>query len=290
MSNLLSTIGLLNANPLKRFISITVVGTEQQVGPKEIYIKDIANQDLAAFIKQYLGYITAPVVVIVELREYRGVSHKKMNSYSVQIEPDNYQKSLENNLPVEQVKEYRKQESLSNSNMDNRGMISVPFTEVLENHKNENKVENLKEKIDELKEDKVELKDKIRRIQKKYDDSDTEVRNLKSELSIANSQKDMAVALAKMENASVLDKIPFDKLLEKAPEIMGQIVAMKGGQVPAGSLNAPNLSAEKQGFVEYVTEELTDDEASLLGTICSLMKTNQAFYPQLAQLIQTFNR
>jgi len=288
MSNIANTIDFLRINPDKRFITITVVGTEQQVGGKEIYLKDIPQENLAAYIKQYLGHLTAPVVIYIELREYRGAASKKVNSYSAQITPDNYQKE-EVKQPVSMVQENQPYQQNYGSALHGpasaSGMISVPITEVMNSHKNESKVENLKEKIDELKEDKVELKDKIRRIQKKYDDADTEVRHLKSELSIATSQKDMAVMFAKSENASWIDKIPFDKLIEKAPELMGHIVAMKGG-TPAGALGATaNLSPEKQGFIEYVTEELTDNEADLLGRICTLLKTNPQFYPQLQQLI-----
>lgn len=296
MSNVTTAINFLKEKLDLRFLAITTVDTNKIVGLAQVYLKDIPNEDLVAYIKTNLGQFNYPIVVGVECREYAGVTHRKKGAFSLQILPDGYQAPTTQNTPVQEMEPIvHKTEPIKTdypNNQGSLGMVAVPISEVMNSHKNESKVEVLREKIDDLKEDKSELKEKIRRLQKKFDDLDTDSRNLKSELSIATAQKDMAVMIAKTENKSFFEHINFDKIIDKAPALMAQMAAMKHGIAPAveGALSAPGVSEDddRNELYEYLEKNLNDEELQLLASTAGQFK-KVGFVQQLSQLITQFN-
>jgi hypothetical protein len=289
MSNILKAITFLKNNPEKRFLKIQDENGNS-VGLEKNFLKDIPNENLENYLKSYLGTITKDRNIWIEAREESGATHKKMGSFSVVIAPEKTAVSEPvQNAPMQQQQVYQPQnhattsEFLGNAVQAGNGMMLVSTQQVLEMQRKADKLDDANEKLYELRNEHVEVK-------KKFNDADTENRDLKTKLQTAEAQKDLAVQLAKTENKGFLESAAFEKLLDKAPEMLGNIAALKAGGMPQmESLGAAStLSETKQGFVDYVTEDLNDEQVNYLGSICHFLP-NEGFKNDLKTLITKYH-
>ena len=96
-----------------------------------------------------------------------------------------------------------------------------------------------------------------------------------------------------MDKRSFFDSPAFEKLMEKAPDMVENVLAMKMG---AGSEEAAatgvvglgsNLSETKKEFFQYVGNNCTDDQINYLGSVVHFI-SDENFMLELNQLIQKY--
>ena len=289
MSNIANTILFLQGNE-NRFIRISNQDTGKSIGVKEdVFLTDIENEDLESYIKYILGPITKPTLVWVEMRTKYGTSSKKYASCKIEVAPENYQPTTEQQpaqLPApfmpNNQQQYQAPNFLAGPPM-NQNVFGLGFADVIGMQVKADRLNHKEEQLADLKEDYKELKQKHNLLEVDHRDTLTK-------LSVAEAQKEMAVMLAKIENKSIFDSPAFSTLMDKAPELIGSFAAMKGGAVPvmAGALGSPDLPETHKQFLEYVADNLNENQVNFLGSICHYIN-NEPFVNQLKKLIQQQN-
>lgn len=284
MSNIAKTIEYLKGSPSNRFIRIINSINNTKVGKTDIYLDDITGEDLTAYIKNNLGTITQPTYVYVEIRIKDGSTSRKKDGYSLEIQPE----FLQPQLPVAQaagnyptlVQSIQQPQPEPYSNVGLGQTLGLGFPQILEMHHNSSRLKDKEEQYSELKEDYKDIKQENRLLE-------TENRELKTKLSTAEAQKDMAVMMVKLENKSFFDSPAFEKVMEQAPQLLAGFAAMKGGAVATGALGSPDLSATHNQLIDYIANNLDEQQANYIGSICGKM-TNLAFVQELNALITRY--
>ena len=295
MSNIANTVLFLKGND-NRFIVITNQETGKQIGKQNVYLQDIPDEDLETYIKLHLGPITKPTLVWVEMRSKNGSASKKEASCKIEVSPTNYQPLPEaaqpsilvpETQPVRHLPQVTQEHYPAPSFLGNPGsgnVFGLGFAEVIGMQVKADRLNHKEEQLLDLKEDHKELK-------QKYNLLEVDHRATLTKLSIAEAQKDMAVMLAKAENRSVFDSPAFASLMDKAPELIGSLAAMKGGAAlpaVAGALGSPDMSETHRQFLEYVADNLNEQQVNFLGSVCHYIN-NEGFVNQLKMLIQQQN-
>ncbi|MEN2415535.1 hypothetical protein [Flavobacterium mesophilum] len=279
MSNISNIIQYLKGNE-SRFITITNQDNGRAVGKNNIYLSDIPNENLEHFIKFNLGQISEPTLVWIEMRVKQGVTSKKEGSCKIEVMPENYATPLPA-IQEQPITPSVQQPSFLASPMANN-VFGLGFPEILGMQVKANQLEDKKEQLAELKEEYKDLK-------QKYNLLEIDNRKLSADLAIAESKKEMAVMMVKAENRSFADSPVFQSIIDKAPEVLAGIAAMKGG-VPAGvpaGLSAPSVSDTHDQFIEYINDHLSESQVNYLGRICTLM-TNEPFRIELQTLVERY--
>lgn len=281
MSNIANTIQYLKGKE-NRFLIITNQETNRVVGKANIYLEDIPNEDLEQYIKFNLGAITKPTRVWVEMRIKNGTTSKKENTCAIEVSPANTPVEMQPqvNSMVPAIVEPPAQNFLGNPGAGN--VFGLGIAEVIGMQVKADRLGHKEEQLAELKEDYKELKHE-------YNKLDIEHRATLTKLSTAEAQKEMAVMLAKSENKSIFESSAFEKLMDKAPELLGSIVAIKTGGAAspvAGVLGAPMPDGHKE-FLEFVAENLNENQVAFLGSVCHFIN-NPAFVAELKNLLQQY--
>ncbi|WNM19276.1 hypothetical protein [Flavobacterium capsici] len=277
MSNISKAIQFLKLSPETRFLSIVDQSTSNHVVKKYIYLQEIPNEDLENFLKSNLNNPNDFARFWVEVREKQGNTSVKKASFPVEVNANN------NNAPVQTMEVATTQQvqaapvynlpaSLGGLGVDMLGQI---ITDKVNSQRYEDKVDQLNE-----------AKDEIRNLRSANDRLDLELRTTKTKLETAEAKETLAVMMAKMENKGFFDGDGFQKLLEKAPEMLEKIAAMKnGGFSPeVEQLGNPNWSETKKEFVT-ILDILNDQQVQLLGAICHKFSSNPALVQEVEKLI-----
>lgn len=289
MSNTLKAVTFLKDNPEKRFLKIQDENGNT-IGLQKIFIKDIPNENLVNYLKTFLGDSSSDRTLWVEAREIRGITDKKMGSYSLVIETEKkiYQEPAPGPAPQTYQEPVQQQQPqfLGNAVSQGNGMLGMAVNDVMMLQLKAARLEDITEKL-------VETRKELETIKHERNILDIEARDLKTKLSTAERDKDLALKIAASENKGFFDSPAFEKMMDKAPEMIGSIAAMKAGQMPsfgAESLGvtASNLSQTKQGFVDYLTDDLTDEQVNYLGSICHFLP-NELFKNELQGLIKKYH-
>lgn len=283
--NSITTIQFLKQNPLGHFLRITDMTNDSFIGKKDTYLSDIPNEDLIQYIRNLLNGREAEVWI--EHRQIKGASNLKIGqSYKMNFI---LEKPVEKTVQASTPAVVQSHPIHAEVMHQNNAMLANPFglsaPQIMDNMMKANKLEDVKEQYSELKQDFLDLK-------RKHDTLDDENRRLKTDLSIAQKEKEMAVLSEKMEKRSFFDSPAFEKLMEKAPDMVENVIALKMGASPEGipggtGLGAPNLSQTKQEFFEYVGNGCTDDQVNYLGSIVHFI-SNENFMLELKQLLQKY--
>lgn len=283
MSNIIKAINFLKSAPDTSFL---IISNESNpiIGLEKNYLKDIPNEDLAQFLKRNLSPILHDTLVWVELRRVIGVTDKKQGAFSVLIEaekPAIPQIQQQHVQPMHNEIQHTNFLGQAVQTQGNNVMISA--TTLMELQRRADKLDDANEKI-------AEYRKEVQDIKHERNVLDVENRDLKSKYATAETQKELAVQMAKLENKGFFESESFGKLMEKAPEMLGSIAAMKSGAMPmAESLGAAsNLSEKKQEFVEYISESLNDEQVNYLGSICHFLPKPE-FKTELHNLILKYN-
>jgi hypothetical protein len=284
MSNFLKAINFLKADPEKRFLVI-VDEHSRTVGAERTTLNDIPREDLQAYLKLHLGKQDQDLLVWIEARQKVGITDKKTGSFPVKIDAEVKPVQAQVQAPApaqhydQQPTNYLGQAVQSQSNN-----VTIPSHVFLEMQRKADRLDDATEKI-------VELRNDLQKVTTNRDALDIDNRDLKTKLSTAEAQKDLAVQLAKTENKSFLESDAFAKIMEKAPEMLGNLAAMKAGVAPQSQVlgsAVSNLSETKSEFVEYMETGITDEEVKYLGSICHFIK-REDFKIEVANLIKKYH-
>jgi hypothetical protein len=284
MSNISNIIQFLKGKP-ERFITITNQENGNSIGKNNIYLTDIPNEDLQHYIKFSVGNITAPTLLWIEMRTKQGTTSKKENVCKIEVSPDNYAEP-ETVMPLQaavqqQAQVMAQQPFLAAPNLGNN-IFGLSMPEIMGMQRKSDLLEDKKEQLSELK---VEYK----QLKQNYDLLEIDHRKAISDLAVAESKKEMAVMLAKLENKSFADSPVFQSLIDNAPAMLQGIAAMKQGAVPAAGmgLSSPGVSDTHTQFIEFMNDNLNENQVNFLGSICSHMN-NETFKTQIHALVQQY--
>ncbi|MVO09750.1 hypothetical protein GOQ30_11330 [Flavobacterium sp. TP390] len=293
MSSIQNTINFLKENP-ENFIWITNLNNDTRIG-QNVHYKDIPNEDLEQYILSLNP--STKTRAWIEHRKKQGNTNVKVRGmgYTIKFDaesdkPQNLPVATSSNhLPTNQAIPQHYSYPTINPNPIDYGALGSPFglsaPETRDMVRKADKYEAMKETLEERTEE-------LRKIKQDFDLQEIENRELKSKLAVSEQEKTMAITLAKMENKSFLDSPAFEKLIEKAPEVFANMVAMKSGQVPTTTaLNSPlnNLSDVKRDFVDYISaNEVSDQDVNFVGATLNFMGNDQ-FKAELQQLITKYN-
>lgn len=286
MSNSIATIQFLQQNPNTHFLRITDMSNDTPLGKKDTYLQDITNQNLQDYIKLLLN--GRECEVWVEHRKMQGNTNVKFGqSYKMNFI---LEKPIEvvATVPTTQVPAvFSNQQPIMAEPIHNQNMLGNPFglsaPQIMDNMMKANKLDDVKEVL-------KETKDELVAVKKKNEILDDENRKLKTELSIAAKDKEMAILAEKLDKKSWIDSPAFEKLMDKAPQMMESVVAMKMGattETVSMGLGNPNVSKIKREFFEFVGESCTDDQINYLGSIVHFIG-NENFMLELNQIIQKY--
>ncbi|SDX36645.1 hypothetical protein [Flavobacterium degerlachei] len=279
MSNIQNTIQYLKGNE-NRYITIVNQENNAQVGKAMIYLADIPNENLESYLQNALGQITKPTLVWVEMRTKNGNSSKKDHTTKIEVSPANYVEPQTQTAAIPQQQAYAPAPAPQQSYLGNPSM-GLGVAELVGMHVKGEKLEIVKEQLVELKEDYKQLKHDHRLLESNHRDALTK-------LSTAEAQKEIAVMLVKSENKSIFDSESFKSLMDKAPEMLGAIAAMKGGGMPMqAALGSPNISETHRQFIDHVAENLNEVQINFLGSVMHYME-NENFASELKLLIQKY--
>lgn len=285
MSNSTNTIQFLRENE-NNFIRLRNIDTDTFFGHKQdIYLTDIPNDDLTNYVKNYSQ--GKSVRIEVEHRQQNGSTTRKSpnptyKSYVIDIVVQSEEPKALPSVPVQ------------NTPMMAQPMMAQPFlaapgdyNNMLANpivkgylDANEKKYVDLKERYDELKEDFKDVRSKNRILEE-------DLSQHKTKLAISEKEKEMAILSEQMNKRSFWESEAFKTAMEKAPEMFATIAQAKMGVQPAAapSLNAPKTSPVKQDVINFILNNLSDEETDFFGTVMSLMD-NEAFVNELNTLVQ----
>lgn len=287
MSNLANTIQYLKGKD-NRFITITVQETNKSIGKANVYLEDIPGENLEQYIKDNLGPVSKPTLVWVEMRSKQGTTSKKDHACPIEILPAHAALELptQNSAaqaivpPMYPQVQHPSPSFLGSPNGGN--VFGLGVAEIIGMQVKADRLNHKEEQLADLKEDFKELK-------KNYDKLDIEHRATLTKLSTSEAQKEMAVMMAKLENKSFFDSPAFTAMMDKAPEMLSGIIAMKTGGVPlpaAGALGAALPESHRQ-LIDYIVESLDETQVNFLGSVCRYLD-NDLFTAQLRTLIQQF--
>ena len=289
MSNLLKAITFLKSSPEDRFLAISDENSNV-IGIEKTYLKDIPNENLEDYLKLHLGKLAQDKMVWIEARQKQGATDKKRDSFAVTITAE-----VQTVQPVQQSPPMQHSTDFLGQAVQSQGSNMLMSTAtVMEMQRKADRLDDAIEKIAELRKELQEVKHKrdseALDHKKERNDSDTELKDLRSRLHTAEREKDLAVKEIQNENKSFLDSPAVAKFMEKAPEMLGNIIAAKSGVPPmAESLGAAStLSAAKQGFVDFIEGHLDDEQVNYLGGICHFLSKDE-FKNELKTLIMKYN-
>lgn len=289
MSNTLKAVSFLQNNPEEHFMTANNTVTGKTVGKDKIYLNDLPNNDLEAYIKFHLGTIDKPTMIWIELRKIEGSTHRLKHKFGIEVQPEiqtitpapAIEQVQANSYPAPVVHNAQPYYgSLGGAHQSHA--IAVETAKAIDMHVKAERLEDSKERIAELKEELALERKEHRLLQIDY-------RKVITDLSTAEAQKAMAVMMAKAEHKGFFDSEGFAKILEKAPDMLDKAIALKNGNTgeAAGALGTANLSETKKQFVTLVSNSLQDNEVLYLGSICHYLD-NQPFLNELTQLIQKY--
>lgn len=286
MSNSIATIQFLQQNPNTHFLRITDMSNDTPLGKKDTYLQDITNQNLQDYIKLLLN--GRECEVWIEHRKMQGNTNVKFGQ--------SYKMNSILEKPIEAVATVHttqvpavvsNQQPIMAEPIHNQNMLGNPFglsaPQIMDNMMKANKLDDVKEAL-------KETKDELAAVKKKNEILDDENRKLKTDLSIAAKDKEMAILAEKLDKKSWIDSPAFEKLMDKAPQMMESVVAMKMGtttETVSMGLGNPNVSSIKREFFEFVGESCTDDQINYLGSIVHFIG-NENFMLELNQIIQKY--
>lgn len=288
MSIIKDTMEFLQSDE-KSFIVLTNLEDNSRLGKSEIYFSDVPNQDLAGYIKMHLGQTTQATLVWIEYRtKYGSSSRKEGRAYKIQIEPTAppapVQIPIQAPAPVHHTPLVATPMDYQNANNNWLGSpnIGLGAAQLIDLHSKANKLEDVKELLDEKKKE-------LNSLSNKYETLIVDHRKALTDLAIAEAQKNMAVLIAKSENKSIFDSPAFTNLMERAPDIF---MAMKTGTMPeSGTLGlgaASQLSGPKQDLIDHITSTLTDNDANFLGSVAHFLP-NASFMQELHSLLTKYH-
>lgn len=284
MSNIQKSINFLKQFPDKHYLTITNQENNQPVGASKIFLKDIPSEDLSNYIKFNLGVISKPTLVWVELRKENGTSSLKKDACSIQVNPP-MENQVAEEKPQPPVTKHQAEEFpapyhpnypfLGNPTMQSFG-LGLP--EIIKMNTDSAMLAEVRRQLEETKE-------KLREVT--HDKNRLELQSIedKAKIATAEQQKELAVMLATANQKGFFDGDGFQKLLDKAPDMIEKIASMKNLQAAdAGGLGNPNYSEVQREFIDYMIENLSDEQVKALGSICYYMR-NESFNKELALLI-----
>ncbi len=279
MSNIQKTIEYLKGNP-NRFIKIVKSEDNTKVGKTDIYLDDIPYEDLSGYIKKSLGPIEKPTMVYVEVRAKEGATSRKKDSYSLEISPEIQNFTVvQNASPVIPAPIVPQVEPSFFGGGGLGATLGLGFPQIMEMQRKSDRLTDKEEQLAELKEDFKELKQENRLLE-------IDNRELKTKLSTSEAKQEMAVMMVKAENKSFFDSPAFSTMMEKAPELLAGIVAMKTGGA-SGALGNPSLSSTHNELIDYISSNLDENQANHIGSVCMMMG-NPAFQQELKTLITRY--
>lgn len=275
MSNIQTTIDFLRDNPEKHFINITQIDNGKPLGATKIFLRDIANEDLKNYIKYQLGPISKPTMVYIELRKSNGSSSSKEKAFGVEVNPDVMTQN--NKIPAVA-------ENVHNAvPLGNPLQIGLGLAEYIEATTDAKLLKEITRQYEKLEKAFDDLKHENRKLE-------LDLRAALTDVSKAEAKETLAVMMARMENRSFFESEGFSKMMEKAPEVLASIAAMKTGHLPAEAsmLGNPDLSDTQKEFINYVIENLNDNQIVFLGSIIRHMN-NVNFVNSISQLTSQYN-
>lgn len=280
MSNIITTINFLREKPEERFLSIVNQSNNAIVGTKYVYLKDIPQEDLKNYIKFNLGEIKEPTRVWIEVREKQGTTSAKKNSFPLEVLPE-YRQMPQEQTQNQQINQPQQTFAPSTTYLGNPiDLLGNPHMlgTIIEPHIKAARLVDREKDLEEAKET-------IRDLKKKNDILEIDLRKALTDLSTAEAKKDMAVMIAESKTKGFLDSDGFQKLLEKAPDMIEKMAALKHGQgEQVQQLGNPDWSDVKKEFLT-VLDYLNDDQVRLLGGICYKMNDSN-FSAQINQLLK----
>ncbi|ESU28393.1 hypothetical protein FLJC2902T_17490 [Flavobacterium limnosediminis JC2902] len=263
------------------------LATDNVIGSKQnIFLSDIPNEDLIAYLKLLLGNLTQDIEVWIEHRTTKGATNVKVGAgYKLPViapKAKTESETVVSHVPVPvpapapSVQQYAVQPVPASP--EQYGLHGAQLMGVMLKAE---RLEDLKVAHAELKEDYKDLKQENRNL-------DNENRELKTKLSTAEAQKELAVMIVQKETKSFFDSEAISKLMDKAPELIGAFAGMKGGGAAemATGLASANVSEVKQSFMQIVANNCSDEQVNYLGSIVYYMK-NEDFINNLNALINS---
>lgn len=281
MSNIQKSIYFLKQFPDKHFLTITNQENNLPVGAGKIFLQDIPNEDLASYIKFHLGPISKPTLVWVELRKENGTSSVKKDSCAIQVNPENQPETIEEkpmvNNPIPAVTEYHPQH-LGNPNIFGHNAFGLGLPDLMRMNTDSAMLTEVRSQLEAAKETIKELTHEKRKLELES------VEN-KAKIATAEQQKELAVLLATANQKGFFDGDGFQKLLDKTPEMIEKIASMRNLQAAdATGLGNPDYSEAQREFIDYMVENLSDDQVKALAGICFYMRKPE-FQKELTELL-----
>jgi hypothetical protein len=171
-------------------------------------------------------------------------------------------------------------------------IFGLGIAEIMSMQRKAEQLDDKREQLIELKEEYKDFKLKHEREKDKlhgrYESLLEEHREVLKKISVAEGEKDFAVKSALLEKKSFTDSPAFQTFIEKAPDMIGGIVAMKGGAAPAAAgLGRPTVSDTHNQFFDYASEHLNEVQINFLGGVCGQME-KEAFKNDLQILLQRY--
>jgi flagellar motility protein MotE (MotC chaperone) len=255
---------------------------------KMLFVDNIPNGDLDAYINSYVNNNIDDVVVSVQHRSKSGNSSRKVgNPYGIKIHKKVVAMTVQQNLPAPQAQpevEVMKPQGLGNP-------FGLGFPEIMSMSVKAERLEDYKNHLSEAKEEIKDLKQEIRdernKYEKKINELDNELRSTKTELSQKEREMEMAVKAVENSQKGFLDSPGAEKLLDKLGAIgEAYVSANAGGSTPQG-LGMPAKSETKQSFFAWADENCTDDEINYLGAIIGNLG-NANFVNELNLLVKKY--
>lgn len=285
MSNTAMAITFLSEKPEDRFLTIVNQSNNTPVGKSTIYLSDIPNNDLAGYVKLHIGNIQQSTLVWVELRQKSGTSSHKKGAFAIEVKPEFQQQVVQvpaaAPLPAVVQAAPVQNQQLGNSmieflgNPDMLGKMVMPFVNAERLKDRENQVDDLKQEVKDLKHENKVL--------------DLELRDALKKLGTADGEKTLAVMLANASNKGFMDSEGMQKFIASVPDLIEKITVAKMGNAPETiGLGLPQMSTEKADFVNYVIDNLNDDQVIFLGSVIRHM-SKQNFVDSLNVLITQYN-
>lgn len=281
MSNIQKSIYFLKQFPDKHFLTITNQENNLSVGAGKIFLQDIPNEDLSSYIKFHLGPISKPTLVWVELRKENGTSSVKKDSCAIQVNPENQPETIEEkpmvNNPIPAVPQHQPQ-YLGNPNFLGHNPFGLGLPDLMRMNTDSAMLTEVRSQLEAAKETIKELTHEKRKLELES------VEN-KAKIATAEQQKELAVLLATANQKGFFDGDGFQKLLDKAPDMIEKIASMKNLQAAdATGLGNPEYSQAQREFIDYMVENLSDEQIKAMAGICYYMR-NPEFNKELQELI-----
>lgn len=140
----------------------------------------------------------------------------------------------------------------------------------------------VRRQLEELKKEHADLKHDKRLLE-------IDLRNAQTDVSKAEAKEALAVMMAKAENKGFFDSDGFQKLLADAPNMLEKIALLKNGNsVEPVGLGNPDLSETQKEFIEYVVENLNDNQIVFIGSIIRHMN-NLEFVNTMTELMKNYD-